>query len=93
MVWSLVLCPDNAKQDPVMYGAEYEVLMVFCPVVYKFGKCPIPSITYPLLSTFFVPGFTQTERLEFQQKPPGYTRFCPLPENKSPPIIQPRLST
>ena len=23
MVWSLALCPDDAKQDPVMYGAEF----------------------------------------------------------------------
>ena len=23
MVWSLELCPDDAKQDPVMYGAEF----------------------------------------------------------------------
>ena len=22
MVWSLALCPDDAKQDPVVYGAE-----------------------------------------------------------------------
>ena len=22
MVWSLALCPDDAKQDTVMYGAE-----------------------------------------------------------------------
>ena len=23
MVWSLALCPDDAKQDPVVYGAEF----------------------------------------------------------------------
>ena len=22
MIWSLALCPDDAKQDPVVYGAE-----------------------------------------------------------------------
>ena len=25
MVWSLVLCPDNAKQDPVVNGAKFGV--------------------------------------------------------------------
>ena len=25
MVWSLALCPDDAKQDPVVYGAEFGV--------------------------------------------------------------------
>ena len=25
MVWSLVLCPDDAKQDAVVYGAEFGV--------------------------------------------------------------------
>ena len=25
MVWSLALCPDNAKQDPVVYGAQFGV--------------------------------------------------------------------
>ena len=24
-VWSLALCPDNAKQDPVVYCAEFSV--------------------------------------------------------------------
>ena len=28
MVWSLALCPDNAKQDPVVYGAEFGVVFV-----------------------------------------------------------------
>ena len=23
MVWSLALCPDDAKQDPVVYGLEF----------------------------------------------------------------------
>ena len=23
MVWSLALCPDDAKQDPVVYGSEF----------------------------------------------------------------------
>ena len=23
MVWSLALCPDDAKQDPVVYGAKF----------------------------------------------------------------------
>ena len=23
MVWSLALCPDDANQDPVVYGAEF----------------------------------------------------------------------
>ena len=26
MVWSLSLCPDDAKQDPVVYGAEFGVV-------------------------------------------------------------------
>ena len=25
MVWSLALCPDDAKQDAVVYGAEFSV--------------------------------------------------------------------
>ena len=28
MVWSLALCPDDAKQDPVVYGAEFGVLLL-----------------------------------------------------------------
>ena len=28
MVWSLALCPDDAKQDPVVYGAEFEVVFL-----------------------------------------------------------------
>ena len=28
MVWSLALCPDNAKQDPVVYGAEFGVVFL-----------------------------------------------------------------
>ena len=28
MVWSLVLCPDDAKQDPVVYGAEFGVVFL-----------------------------------------------------------------
>ena len=28
MVWSLALCPDNAKQDPVVYGAEFGVVLL-----------------------------------------------------------------
>ena len=27
MVWSLVLCPDDAKQDPLMSGAEFGVVV------------------------------------------------------------------
>ena len=27
VVWSLALCPDNAKQDPVVYGAEFGVVV------------------------------------------------------------------
>ena len=23
MIWSLALCPDDVKQDPVVYGAEF----------------------------------------------------------------------
>ena len=26
MVWSLALCPDDAKQDPVVYVAEFGVV-------------------------------------------------------------------
>ena len=28
MVWSLTLGPDDAKQDPVMYGAEFSVVFL-----------------------------------------------------------------
>ena len=28
MVSSLALCPDDAKQDPVMYGAEFGVVFL-----------------------------------------------------------------
>ena len=28
MVWSLALCPANAKQDPVVYGAEFGVVLL-----------------------------------------------------------------
>ena len=28
MVWSLALCPDDAKQDQVVYGAEFGVVFL-----------------------------------------------------------------
>ena len=28
MVWSLALCPDDAKQDPVVYGAGFGVVFL-----------------------------------------------------------------
>ena len=28
MVWSLALRPDDAKQDPVVYGAEFGVVFL-----------------------------------------------------------------
>ena len=28
MVWSRALCPDDAKQDPVVYGAEFGVVFL-----------------------------------------------------------------
>ena len=28
MVWALALCRDDAKQDPVMYGAEFVVVFL-----------------------------------------------------------------
>ena len=28
MVWSLAPCPDDAKQDPVVYGAEFGVVFL-----------------------------------------------------------------
>ena len=28
MVYSLALCPYGAKQDPVMYGAEFDVVFL-----------------------------------------------------------------
>ena len=28
MVWSLALCPDDAKRDPVVYGAEFGVVFL-----------------------------------------------------------------
>ena len=27
MIWSLALCPDDTKQDPVVYGAELGVVV------------------------------------------------------------------
>ena len=27
-VWPFVLCPDDAKQDPVVYGTEFGVVVV-----------------------------------------------------------------
>ena len=28
MVWVFVLCPDDAKQDPMMYGQEFGVVLL-----------------------------------------------------------------
>ena len=28
MVWFLVLCPDDAKQKPVVYGVEFGVVFL-----------------------------------------------------------------
>ena len=28
MVWSLALCPNDAKQDPVVYGAEFGLVFL-----------------------------------------------------------------
>ena len=28
MVWSLALCPDDTKQDPVVYGPEFGVVFL-----------------------------------------------------------------
>ena len=28
MDWSLALCPDDAKQDPVVYGVEFGVVFL-----------------------------------------------------------------
>ena len=28
MVWSLALCPDDVKQDPVVYDAEFGVVFL-----------------------------------------------------------------
>ena len=28
MAWSLPLCPDDAKQDPVVYSAEFGVVFL-----------------------------------------------------------------
>ena len=28
MVWSLALCPDDTKQDPVVYAAEFGVVFL-----------------------------------------------------------------
>ena len=28
MVWSLALCPDDAKQDPLVYGAKFGVMLL-----------------------------------------------------------------
>ena len=56
MVWSLALCPDDAKQDPVVvYGAEFGVAFLAegpltasiqegldCLGVYNSGFTPLP---------------------------------------------------
>ena len=31
MIWSLALCPHDAKQDPVVYGAEFGVVLAEGP--------------------------------------------------------------
>ena len=28
MAWSLALCPDDAKQNPVVYGAEFGIIVL-----------------------------------------------------------------
>ena len=28
MVWSLALCPDDTKQNPMVYGAEFSVVFL-----------------------------------------------------------------
>ena len=28
MIWSFALCPNDAKQDPVVYGAEFGVVFL-----------------------------------------------------------------
>ena len=28
MVWSLALCPDDAKKDPVVYGTEFVIVFL-----------------------------------------------------------------
>ena len=28
MVWSLMMCPDDAKQDPIVYGAEFGLMFL-----------------------------------------------------------------
>ena len=28
MAWFITLCPDDAKQDPVVYGAEFGVVFL-----------------------------------------------------------------
>ena len=37
MAWSLALRRDDAKQDPVVYGAEFGVLFKVKSMVKKFG--------------------------------------------------------
>ena len=46
MVWSLALYPDNAKQDPVVYGAEFGV--VFLAKVHVLHPCSRASIASTL---------------------------------------------
>ena len=38
MVWSLALCPDDAKQYPVVYGTEFGVVFLYGTVVDTFKK-------------------------------------------------------
>ena len=58
VIWSLALCPDDAEQDPVVYGAELfappadtcSQLTAVCPLlIYFLPGLFFPSILYHLL--------------------------------------------
>ena len=41
MGWSLALCPDDEKQDPVVYGAEFGVVCVH--ILHPYRSIHAPS--------------------------------------------------
>ena len=43
MVWSLALCPDDAKQDSVVYGAEFGAVLRRVHVLHPYRRASIAS--------------------------------------------------
>ena len=55
MVWSLALCPDDAKQDPMVYGAEFGVVFLEeGPSVLFCGSVPTWRLTLTNPVSFLV---------------------------------------